>query len=63
MFLRRKYRDRAIGLVGAYAVLITGVFASGALESPPEKGSPTRIETKRADDCSSALQERSDSVC
>jgi hypothetical protein len=63
MFLKQKYRDRAIGLVGAYAVLVAGVFASGALESPPETGSPTRTETKSADGCSSALQERSDSFC
>jgi hypothetical protein len=71
MFLRREYRNRAIGLLGAYAVLITGVVTSGAFELAPKKSAPMhateaaldRSKTKRADDCSSALCVRSEIVC
>ena len=70
MFLWRKYRDRMIGLIGAYVVLITGVFASGAMDDPPQTSAPAesvnltnRTEIRKADECSSALLERSDSVC
>jgi hypothetical protein len=70
MFLWRKYRDRMIGLIGAYVVLITGVLASGSLDDPPEMSAPaeavqltSRPEPRKADECSSALLARSDSVC
>lgn len=40
MFLRRDYRDQAIGLVAAFALLITGVVVTGAVAEPSmEKGS------------------------
>jgi hypothetical protein len=70
MFLWRKYRDRMIGLIGAYVVLITGVYTSGAMDDPPQASAPAesvnltnRTKTRKADECSSALLERSDSVC
>jgi len=66
MFLRREYRDRAVGLIAAYAVLITGVVATEAFEPAPMHATEAaldRSKTKRADDCSSALQCRSDIVC
>ena len=69
MFLRRNWRNRAIGLIGAYAVLIAGIAASGAFELPrlPARATvehaPENPETKRADDCSSALEDRRETVC
>ena len=67
---RREYRDRAVGLVGAYAVLIAGIAFSGALDPAPEKHAmkPTeaaldRAKTKKAHDCSYALDCRSDTFC
>ena len=41
MFLRREYRNRAIGLIAAYAVLITGVVTSEAFDRTPTKGAST----------------------
>jgi hypothetical protein len=34
MFLRRDYRNQAIGLVAAFALLITGVIVTGAVAKP-----------------------------
>jgi hypothetical protein len=72
MLLRRRYRDRAIGLVGAYAVLIGGVIASGSFERAPEVGArklplhateaaldPRKTEKDRED----GLERRSGIVC
>ena len=66
MFLGRKSRDRMIGLVGAYAVLIAGVVYTGSIDSAPAVAAPTEAATdqrkaERADACS--LQHRSDIVC
>ena len=58
MFLRRNYRQRAIGLAGALLVLITGVVATGAM-SP----APSVRPAKMAGDCSSSLAERSRCDC
>lgn len=81
MLLSRKYRDRAVGLVGAFVFLITGVFASGAVDLTPAKGASTEVasnavvplhateasldrsKTKKADDCLSALECRSEIFC
>jgi len=81
MLLSRKYRDRAVGLVGAFAFLITGVFASGAVDLAPAKGASSaaasnaaapmhateasldRSKTKKAADCQSALECRSEFFC
>jgi hypothetical protein len=38
MFLSRDYRDRAIGLVAAVAVLATGITVTGALAKPRSEG-------------------------
>lgn len=57
MFLRRDYRNRAIGLIAAYALLIAGIVFSGSFESAAP------IKAKRADDCSQSLQDRPDAVC
>jgi hypothetical protein len=59
MFLRRKYRDRMIGLIGAYALLVTGIVFTGSFDSAIVE----RPKTEKADEHSSALRERSDSVC
>lgn len=40
MLMKSDYRDRALGLVGAFAVLIIGIIATGALASPPVTVSP-----------------------
>jgi len=78
MLLSRKYRDRAIGLVAAYAVLVTGVVVSAEFDRSPAKRTSlqTRVaprdatnavldrsRTKRAVDCFSALECRSEIVC
>jgi hypothetical protein len=33
MFLSRKYRDRAVGLIAAYVLLIAGIVANGVLNA------------------------------
>jgi hypothetical protein len=70
MFVSREIRNRAAGLIAAYAVVIAGIALSGALKPAPEKTAMNateaaleRAKTRRADPCSSALQDRSDSVC
>ena len=35
MFVKRDYLDRALGLMGAFGVLIVAVVATGALEAAP----------------------------
>ena len=72
MLLSRGYRDRAVGLMGAFAFLITGVFASGAVDLGPAKVAtnlrPTeaaldRSKTSRERDCASSLECRPEMVC
>ena len=70
MFVSREIRNRAAGLIAAYAVVIAGIALTGALKPAPAKTATQtteatleRAKTKRADECSSALQDRSDSVC
>ena len=76
MYLRANYRNRAIGLLGALAVLILGVWATGAITSTVEAShteavhavtqpaaAPAGRAARRADDCASALQCRCDVVC
>jgi hypothetical protein len=70
MLLRPEYRDRAVGLIGAYAVLIAGIVLSGALESVPAKSAMRateaaldRAKTARTEDCSTALQCRPEIIC
>ena len=65
MFLRRDYRNRAIGLIGAYALLLAGIVASGTFDAPRAgvRAIVEHPETKRADDCSSALEDRRETVC
>jgi hypothetical protein len=68
MFLRRKSRDRVIGLMGAYAVLIAGVIYTGAIDSAPAASAPFDVapdhrKAEQADDGLSSRQQRSDIVC
>jgi hypothetical protein len=70
MLLRRECRDRAVGLIGAYAVLLAGVVFSGALDPPPAKSDlPSReaslepAKSKGTDVCTSALECRSGTFC
>jgi hypothetical protein len=71
MFLKSDYRDRGIGLIAAFAVLITGAISTGAITPAPVKaidalprtsplGGP---EAKTADDCSSGLRCKCDTYC
>jgi len=67
MFLRQKSRDRVIGLVGAYAVLIAGVIYTRSIDSAPVQVSPEvapdRRSADQADDGLSSRQQRADIVC
>jgi hypothetical protein len=66
MFLRRKVRDYAIGVIGAYAVIGLGLFVTARLSSPPAAPGPAiRVEAsaKAPTDCRSDLERRSESVC
>lgn len=67
MFLGRKSRDRLIGLVGAYAVLIAGVVYTGAIDSAPAVVSPVEApdlrSAERPDDGLSSRHQRADIVC
>ena len=68
MFLGRKSRDRMIGLVGAYAVLIAGVVYTGAIDTAPAmvspiETSPDRQSAERRDDSLSSRQQRADIFC
>ena len=68
MFLGQKSRDRLIGLVGAYAVLIAGVVYTGAIDSapaaaPPVEAAPDRRSADRPDDSLSSRHQRADIVC
>ena len=68
MFLRRKSRDRVVGLIGAYAVLITGVIYTRSIDSAPAVASPVEVapdvrKAERSDDCLSSRYQRSEIVC
>jgi hypothetical protein len=70
MFVSRKYRDRAVGLIAAYILLIAGVVANGAFNaragSPPPRvteAAPDRPNTRQADDFSSSHHCYADVVC
>ena len=68
MFLRRKSRDRVIGLAGAYAVLIAGVIYTGSIDLAPAKVTPSDVAPDRRSaeqsyDGLSSRQQRSDIVC
>jgi len=66
MFLRQKSRDRVIGLVGAYAVLIAGVIYTGAIDSAPTPVAPQAAPDRRSAEQPDGLlsrQQRSDIVC
>ena len=68
MFLGRKSRDRMIGIVGAYAVLIAGVIFTGAFDSAPVVVSPVDPVLKHRsaeapDDSLSSRQQRADVFC
>ena len=70
MLLRRECRDRAVGLIGAYAVLIAGIAFSGALKPTPAKSAMRATEAtlesakrRSADHCSFALRCRPDTFC
>ena len=60
MFVKRDYRDRAIGLVAAFAVLGIGIKVTGAMATPrsaePAQAAPAaeyKVE-QRASECSLA---------
>jgi hypothetical protein len=66
MFLRRKVREYAIGVIGAYAVLGIGLFVTARLGSPPAAAEPkVHVEksAKAIPDCRSDLEHRSEIVC
>ena len=68
MFLGRKSRDRVIGLVGAYAVLIAGVVYTGAIDSTPAMVSPVEDAPHRRSaeapyDSLCSRQQRADIFC
>lgn len=48
MFLSRKYRDRAVGLIAAYSLLIGGVVASAEFERAPVKSAQETASTMSA---------------
>ena len=60
MFLFRKPRERAIGLIAAYALLVAGVVISADFDKAPD-----RAETEKAGDFSRAVdvELRCDPVC
>jgi hypothetical protein len=69
MFLNRQYRARAIGILAAYAVVITGILIgvireSSSNEPTPQVSTESR-ETRTIEvyDCSTRLQDRPDSTC
>jgi hypothetical protein len=69
MFLNRQYRARAIGILAAYAVVITGIFIGAIRESSSQEPTPQvfnesrEARTIKVDDCSFHLQHRPDSIC
>ena len=72
MLLSRRYRDRAVGLAGAFGLLIAGVFASGSVDLKPSQVAaeirPTEAaldhaKTRKKRDCPSALECRPEIVC
>lgn len=70
MFVKNDYRDRAIGLVAAFAVLAVGINLTDALAAPrtPEPAQSALIaqhaKEMRASDCSLARRsEESVPVC
>lgn len=72
MFLKSDYRDRAIGLIAAFAVLITGAIATGAITPVPRKAIDAErrsgplidhADAKRADDRSCGPQCGCGTVC
>jgi hypothetical protein len=63
MFLREDYRDRAIGLIGAFAVLITGVIATNALTAAPVVSTADAVRADNLTDPSDHLETRSDTFC
>jgi hypothetical protein len=66
MFVRRKVREYAIGVMGAYAVLGVGLFVTAKLSSPPAVPEPkVRVEksAKAVSDCRTDLEHRSEIVC
>jgi hypothetical protein len=72
MLLSRRYRDRAVGLVGAFGLLIAGVFASGSVELRPAavatnlhatEAALDRAKTRKERNCASALECRPEVVC
>jgi hypothetical protein len=70
MFLNRDYRARAIGILGAYAVVIAGVLIGASLESSSTNGAskdthPT-VEPHQANAAKDSLpgsDARCDTVC
>jgi hypothetical protein len=72
MLLSRRYRDRAVGLVGAFGLLVAGVFASGSVDLRPAKvetnlhateAALDHSKTRKERDCTSALECRPEIVC
>lgn len=67
MFLRKDYRDRALGLMAAFLLLITAIVASGAIEPAPAAEAPRIVASAPAPmwsgDCSSPMHDRSDTIC
>jgi hypothetical protein len=64
MFLKRDYRDRAIGLVGGFAVLIAGALLTGQLAAKPVAESP--VEAVHVDNTASTAAgtgSRCDTTC
>jgi hypothetical protein len=68
MFLKMDYRRRAMGLLGALAVLVTGIVLNQASAEPLPSHPPVMTmlglpESRVSDDCMASLHDRSDNLC
>ena len=50
MFVKRDYRDRAIGLVAAFAVLGVGIRVTGALATPRSEAPRVMVADMRVNE-------------
>jgi hypothetical protein len=67
MFLRRDYRDRALGVLGAFAVLASGIVlqaASAPERAEPLQGAPAiRQQTMSVGELATVSDSHCDEVC
>lgn len=60
MFLKSDYLDRALGLAGAFGVLVVAVVATGALEAAP---APVSTADATYADLPHKVEPQTDYVC